>query len=59
MSENYKTKITVTMSMEQYEFYEAAVRGRNHYIEMLERANQNGKAVMTKELEEAIEEIYC
>lgn len=59
MNEVDKTKITVTMSMEQYEYCSEAVYGRNHYVEMLERANQNGKAVMTEELKTAIEEIYC
>lgn len=59
MSEIDKTKMTVTMNMEQYEYYAAAVSGRNHYIKMLERANQDGKAIMTEELKTAIEEIFC
>lgn len=58
MSEIDKTKITVTMNMEQYEYYSSAAQGRNQYIKMLERANQDGKAVMTEELKNAIEEIY-
>lgn len=53
-----KSKITVTMNMEQYEYYSGAVCGREHFIKMLERANQDGKAVMTEELKTAIEEIY-
>lgn len=51
--------ITVTMSMDQYTTYSEAKKSLNQYIEMLERANQNGKAVMTDELRTVIEEIYC
>ena len=52
------SKITVTMSMEDYEYYKNAVDGRRHYIKMLEKANVNGEAVMTEELKTAIEEIF-
>lgn len=53
-----KSKMTVTMSVEDYEYYCNAVDGRNHYIKMLERANKDGEAVMTEELKLTIEEIY-
>lgn len=53
-----KSKITVTMSLEDYEYYKDAIDGRKHYIKMLERANANGEAVMTEELKTAIEEIF-
>lgn len=54
-----KSKMTVTMSVEEYEYYSDAVEGVRHYVKMLERANKDGKAVMTEELKTAIEEIYC
>lgn len=53
-----KSKIKVTMTMEDYEYYKDAVDGRNQYIKMLERANVNGEAVMTQELKNSIEEIF-
>ena len=49
---------TVTISLKDYEFLkhrsEQVIRMRI----MLKRANQDGKAVMTEELEQYIEEIY-
>jgi len=54
-----KTRIKVTMSLEDYEYYSHAVEGFEKCIKMLERANKDGKAVMTEELRTAIEEIYC
>lgn len=53
-----KNQITVTMNMEQFEYYTDAAYDREHYLKILERANQDGKAVMTEELKTAIEEIY-
>jgi len=54
-----KSKMTVTMSIEDYEYYSDAALGREAFIKILERANKDGKAVMTEELETTIEEIYC
>lgn len=54
-----KSKITVTMSMEEYEYYARAEEGLREFVRILERANQNGTAVMTDELKETIEEIYA
>jgi len=54
-----KTKITVTMSLEDYEYYSHAAEGLEEYIKMFERAYKDGKAVMTEELRTVIEEIYC
>lgn len=54
-----KSKITVIMSMEEYEHYEHADWLSDHFTGILERANQNGTAVMTDELRKAIEEIYA
>lgn len=54
-----KRAMTVTMSMEEYEFYSDAAQGRDDFVRMFKRANQNGKAVMTEELKKEIEEIYC
>lgn len=51
--------MTVTMSLEEYEYYSDAEKGRDKYIKMFERANKDGTAVMTDELKTAIEEIYC
>lgn len=53
-----KSKITVKMSMKDYEYYLNAEKSRNYYDELLKRANKDGKAVMTNELKTAIEEIY-
>jgi|GEM_PF-1661402 len=54
-----KSKMTVTMNAEDFEYYEDAVDGRERLIKILERANRNGEAVMTEELKMTIEEIYC
>jgi len=54
-----KSKMTVTMKVEDYEYYSDAVLGREALIRILERANKDGKAVMTEELKTTIEEIYC
>lgn len=54
-----KSKITVTMSMEEYEHYARMEEGFREFVRILERANQNGTAVMTDELKETIEEIYA
>ena len=59
MSNIDKSKITVTMSMEQYEYYEHAVWFSEKYEKILERANKDGTAVMTDELRMTIEEIYA
>jgi len=47
------------MSLEDYGHYSNVVEGFEKCIKMLERANKDGKAVMTEELRTAIEEIYC
>lgn len=54
-----RSKITVTMSMEDYNFYTEAVESEVRFIKMLKRANKDGIAIMTEELKMAIEEIYC
>jgi len=54
-----KTKITVTMPVAEYERLKSCEQSLAEYIRMLERANVEGKAVLTKELEQTIEEIYC
>lgn len=54
-----RSKITVTMSMEDYNFYREAVESEVRFIKMLKRANKDGIAIMTEELKMAIEEIYC
>lgn len=54
-----KSKIAVIMSIEEYEHYEHADYLSSHFAGILERANQNGAAVMTDELMKAIEEIYA
>jgi len=53
-----KTNITVTMPVEEYERLKSIEQGFREHIEMFERANVEGKAVLTKELEQTIEEIY-
>lgn len=53
-----KRKMTVTMSMEEYEYYKDRSEGFGKYVRMFERANKDGTAVMTDELRETIEEIY-
>lgn len=54
-----KKCITVTMSMYDYEQLESKADDFDRLIRMLERANQDGKAIMTDELKVKIEEIYC
>lgn len=54
-----KSNITVTMPMNEYEQLESIAEGFDSLIRMLERANQDGKAVMTDELRTKIEEIFC
>mgnify|MGYP000981147423 CR=1 FL=1 len=53
-----KTNMTVTMSMTDYEYYQEAVKSRDKYVKILERANVDGKAVLTEELIMAIKEIF-
>lgn len=54
-----KSKATVTMTLEDYEYYSKAEQGLCELMKMFERANKNGTAVMTDELKKAIEEIHC
>ena len=54
-----KKCITVTMSMYDYEQLESKANDFDRLIRMLERAHQDGKAIMTDELKVKIEEIYC
>jgi len=54
-----KSKMTVTMSVKDYEYYSDSALGRKALTKILERANKDGKAVMTEELKTTIEEIYC
>lgn len=54
-----KTNITVTMPVAEYERLQNIEKSFNEIIRMFERANVDGKAVMTKELEQRIIEIYC
>ena len=54
-----KTNITVTMPIAEYEKLQDIEKSFNENIRMFERANVDGKAVMTKELEQRIIEIYC
>lgn len=54
-----KKYITVTMSMYDYEQLERKAYSFDRLIRMLERANQDGKAIMTDELRTKIEEIFC
>lgn len=53
-----KAKMTVTMTVQEYEYYNDAVIGRDYYVKMLQNANHGGSAVMTDELRTEIEEIY-
>lgn len=54
-----KMNITVTMPVAEYERLKNIEQDYNKIIRLLERANIKGQAVMTKELEQTIEEIYC
>lgn len=53
-----RSKITVTMPIYEYEELESKADGFDSLIRMLERANQDGNAIMTDELRTKIEEIY-
>lgn len=48
--------ITVTMSIDAYEYFKDAEHGRDYYIDVLNRAKQSGIAVMTDELKSVIEQ---
>ena len=54
-----RSNITVTMPIYEYEQLESKADGFDCLIRMFERANQDGKAVMTDELRTEIEEIFC
>lgn len=54
-----KTNITVTMPVTEYESLRSIEQDYNKIIRLFERANVEGKAVMTKELEQIIQDIYC
>lgn len=53
-----KSKIIVTMPIWEYEQLTSKADAFNCLIRILERANQDGKAIMTDELRVKIEEIY-
>lgn len=53
-----RSNITVTMPIYEYEQLESKADGFDYLIRMLERANQDGKAVMTNELRTIIFQIY-
>jgi len=46
------------MSLEEFEKLQHVEKSFDNIIAMLKRANQDGEAVMTRELEQFIEEIY-
>ena len=54
-----RSKLTITMPIYEFELLESKADGFNCLIQMLERANKDGKAVMTDELRTKIEEIFC
>ena len=54
-----KENITVTMPVTEYERLQDVEKSFNEIIRMFERANVDGKAVMTKELEQIVTDIYC
>ena len=54
-----RSNIRVSMPIYEYEQLESKADGFDCLIRMLERANQDGKAVMTDELRTKIEEIFC
>lgn len=54
-----KTNITVTLPLAEFERLQNIEKAFNDDVRMFERANKNGKAAMTKELEQRILEIYC
>lgn len=53
-----KDNITVTMPIEEYERLKWVERLFNGDIRMFENANIDGKAVLTDQLKERIENIY-
>lgn len=53
-----KTNITVTMPVTEYERLKEVENAFNNCIRMFERANVDGKAVMTNELENRILESF-
>lgn len=53
-----KANITVTMPVTEYERLKEMENDFNNCIRMLERANVDGKATMTKELEQRILECF-
>lgn len=54
-----KTNITVTLPLAEFERLQNIEKNFNADTRMFERANKNGKAAMTDELEQRILEIYC
>lgn len=55
-----KASIMVTMSLEEFEWYQSAVKYRDNCIDMFNRAvDEKGNAVLTEELKNVIEEVYC
>lgn len=54
-----KTNITVTMPVTEYENLCSIEQSYNKIIRLFECANVEGEAVMTKELEQIIKDIYC
>lgn len=54
-----KTSITVTMPLSEFEHLRAREQQFDRFIRMFENANVDGTAVMTEELRQTIEDIYC
>lgn len=52
-----KSKIKVTMTVADYEYYTNAVEIRDYCAGVIKRANVGGEAVMTEELKAAIEAV--
>lgn len=52
-----KSKMTVTMSLAEYEYYASAEQRLDKFFEMLARANKDGNAVMTDELRTEIQRL--
>ena len=53
-----KNNITVSMSLKDFEYYQSMEDYAKEMFGMLQRANQDGKIVMTEELRIKIEDIY-
>ena len=53
-----KSNITVTLSLEEFEKLQNIEKAFDNIIRMIERANHRGRAVMTDELRQLIEEVY-